>query len=185
MLTFSTSKFSSYKAELRKKCPYLEFFWSVFSPVSLRIQSNCRKIRTRKTRNKYNFQAVWHKFFYGVIKSKIRISISTTVELNWKRFIKTIKEKLLQKPSREKAPHFTKDINVTSPNYSFMHKNYLKLLFCTQFMSDTGHLFQQNIFSGHIGSHYQMFRLLFLFWSSYCNIFNSSKILVLYICNTK
>ena len=71
LLTFSTSKFSSHKAELRKKCPYLEFFWSVFSPVSLRIQSNCRKIRTRKIRYKYNYQAVWHKFLYGVIKSKI------------------------------------------------------------------------------------------------------------------
>ena len=39
---------------LREKCLYLEFFWS----VSLRIQSECGKIRTRKTPNTDTFQAV-------------------------------------------------------------------------------------------------------------------------------
>ena len=45
---------------LPEKCPYLDFFWSVFPPfglnterysTSLRIQSECEKIRTRKTPN--------------------------------------------------------------------------------------------------------------------------------------
>ena len=45
---------------LREKCPYSELFWSVFSAfrlnmgrygVSLRIQSECGKIRTRITPN--------------------------------------------------------------------------------------------------------------------------------------
>ena len=44
---------------IREKCPYSEFFWSVFSDcVSLRIQSECRKIRTRKTPNTDTFHAV-------------------------------------------------------------------------------------------------------------------------------
>ena len=50
---------------LRGKRPYSKFFWSVFShirteyeEVSLRIQSNCRKIRTRKTPNTDTFHAV-------------------------------------------------------------------------------------------------------------------------------
>ena len=49
---------------MRKKCPYLEFFWSVFSrmwteySVSLRIQPECGKIRTRKTQNTDTFHAV-------------------------------------------------------------------------------------------------------------------------------
>ena len=47
---------------LREMYPYLEFFWCVFSrirtehfPVSLRVQSECGKIRTRKTRNTDTF----------------------------------------------------------------------------------------------------------------------------------
>ena len=52
---------------LPEKCPYSEFFWSVFSRiqteyremrVSLRIQSEYGKIRTRKTQNMDNFYAV-------------------------------------------------------------------------------------------------------------------------------
>ena len=39
---------------LSKNCPYLEFVWSVFS----RIQSECQKIRTRKTPNKDTFHAM-------------------------------------------------------------------------------------------------------------------------------
>ena len=39
---------------LREKCPYSEFFWSVFS----RVQFKCRKIRTTKTPNKDTFHAV-------------------------------------------------------------------------------------------------------------------------------
>ena len=31
---------------LHKKCPYSEFFWSVYYPVNLRIQSTCGKIWT-------------------------------------------------------------------------------------------------------------------------------------------
>ena len=58
---------------LREKCPYSEFFWSVFShtrteygeilsmslySVELRIQSECGKIRTKKTPITYTFHAV-------------------------------------------------------------------------------------------------------------------------------
>ena len=52
---------------MHKKCPYLELFWSVFSgiqteyerySVSLRIQSECGKIRTRITPNTDDFHAV-------------------------------------------------------------------------------------------------------------------------------
>ena len=54
----------SVKSILREKCPYSEFFWSVFSCilteywVSLRIQSECGKIPTRKIRNTDTFRAV-------------------------------------------------------------------------------------------------------------------------------
>ena len=52
---------------LREKCPYSEFFWSVFSRIwtdygeILRIsrsQSECEKIRTRKNPNADNFHPV-------------------------------------------------------------------------------------------------------------------------------
>ena len=55
---------------LRKKCPYSEFFWSVFSSIrteyweryglSLRIQSEYGKIMTKKTPNMDTFHAVLH-----------------------------------------------------------------------------------------------------------------------------
>ena len=51
---------------LRKKCPYSELFWSVFSrtrteeySVSLRIQSESGEIRTRLTSNTDTFHAFW------------------------------------------------------------------------------------------------------------------------------
>ena len=52
---------------LRKKCPYSELFWFTFSRiwteygengVSLHIQSECRKMRTRRTPNTDTFHAV-------------------------------------------------------------------------------------------------------------------------------
>ena len=50
---------------LRKKYLYSEFFWSVFSrirteyaEISLRIQYECRKTRTRKSPNMDTFHAV-------------------------------------------------------------------------------------------------------------------------------
>ena len=53
---------------LRENCPYSEFFWSVFYYIwteygqirseSLRIQSECWKIRSRKTLNTDTFCAV-------------------------------------------------------------------------------------------------------------------------------
>ena len=46
---------------LREKCLYLEFFLSVFTSIrtiSLRIQSECGKIRTRRTPNTDTFYAV-------------------------------------------------------------------------------------------------------------------------------
>ena len=53
---------------MREKCPYSEFFWSVFSRIrteygeilrTLSIQSECGKIRTRKTPNTDTFLAVF------------------------------------------------------------------------------------------------------------------------------
>ena len=53
---------------LHEDGPYSEFFWSVFSriqieygdlPCNLRIQSECGKIRSRKTPNKNTFYIVW------------------------------------------------------------------------------------------------------------------------------
>ena len=49
---------------LREEGPYSEFFWSVFSRIRteyggiLRIQSECGKIRTRKTPNTDTFHVV-------------------------------------------------------------------------------------------------------------------------------
>ena len=44
---------------MHKKCPYLEFVWSVFSRIpSVPIQSECGKIKTRKTPNTATFYAV-------------------------------------------------------------------------------------------------------------------------------
>ena len=55
-------KDKSYASEcyqkLREKYPYLEFFWSVYSRISNCIQSECEKIRTRKTTNTDTFHAV-------------------------------------------------------------------------------------------------------------------------------
>ena len=48
-----------------EKCPYSEFFWSVFC----RIQSKCGKIRNRKTWNTYTFHVVLISFIkshYGL-----------------------------------------------------------------------------------------------------------------------
>ena len=47
-----------YIKALRKKIPYSEFFWYVFYSVYLRIQSECGKIRTRKTPSTDTFCAV-------------------------------------------------------------------------------------------------------------------------------
>ena len=57
------------KLSLHEKCPYLEFFWSVLSRIRteygkilripLRIQSECGKIRSRKTPNTDTFHAVY------------------------------------------------------------------------------------------------------------------------------
>ena len=55
-ILFQTSKQHSYCClPLRKKCPYLELFSSVFS----RIQSECGKIRTRISSNTDTFYPVW------------------------------------------------------------------------------------------------------------------------------
>ena len=54
---------------LREKCPYSEFFWFLFYRIrkeyreikstSLPIQSECKKIRTKKTPNADSFHAVY------------------------------------------------------------------------------------------------------------------------------
>ena len=43
---------------LREKYPYSELFTSAFSRISLRIQSECEKMRTRRTPNTDTFYAV-------------------------------------------------------------------------------------------------------------------------------
>ena len=66
MKNFNKDRLTKYNLTnaLPEKCPYLEFFWSVFSRiwieygVSLRIQSECGKTQTRKTPNKDTFHAV-------------------------------------------------------------------------------------------------------------------------------
>ena len=73
---------------LREKCPHLEFFWSAFSligteygeilrySVSLRIESECVKIRTRKTPNMDTFHAVTClKNIYILHPSFLRVEI--------------------------------------------------------------------------------------------------------------
>ena len=55
---------------LYEKCPYSEFFWSVFS----RVQSECGKIRTRKLRIQhfsYTFQAVFIIDFHLVFWQRL------------------------------------------------------------------------------------------------------------------
>ena len=71
---------------IHEKCPYSEFFWSILSAfwlntkryfVSLRIQSECRKIGTRKNPNKDTFHVVntftvLHKFLSTVLHIWLR-----------------------------------------------------------------------------------------------------------------
>ena len=50
-------------ASLREKCPYSEFFWSLFPAFGIkmeryRIKFECGKIRTRKTPHPDTFHAV-------------------------------------------------------------------------------------------------------------------------------
>ena len=69
VIIFSQKVMQKNNVTLRKKCPHSEFFWSVFFPtfglnterfrVSLSIQPECGKIRTRKTPNTDIFYAVW------------------------------------------------------------------------------------------------------------------------------
>ena len=59
---------------MRKKRPYLEFFWSVFlyiwveyaeiRSISLRIQFECVETRTRETPNTETFRAVHLLIFF-------------------------------------------------------------------------------------------------------------------------
>ena len=57
---------------MHKKCPYLEFVWSVFSRIpSVRIQFECGKIKTRKTPNTAIFYAVPAAVCFFFINSKI------------------------------------------------------------------------------------------------------------------
>ena len=68
LFRFCFSSSEIYKTSLPEKCSYSDFFWSVFSRIlteygqrysaSLRIQSKCWKIRTRKTLNTDTFYSV-------------------------------------------------------------------------------------------------------------------------------
>ena len=73
---------------LRENCLYLEFFWSVFSRIwteygiSLRIQSKCGKIRTRKSSNTDTFHAVESLNMYIIFMWSFRCypSISMSIQ---------------------------------------------------------------------------------------------------------
>ena len=151
----------------RKYCVKSVRIWSFSGPyfpafelnmeryrVSLRIKSKYRKIRTRKTSNTGTFHIV------KVKKSK---------------YFKVIHSKRL---NREKTSDFAEDVNITHPNYSFLPKNRSRLQFCAQLMSDVRHVSQQNILSRHRWSFPDVLSvfLFVLFYSSYCNIFNSAEI---------
>ena len=70
---------------LRKKCPCLKFFWSIFSAFGLnkekyRIQSECKKIRTKKTPNTNSFYAAF---------KWVKISLCNTLTTNTPNHIET------------------------------------------------------------------------------------------------
>ena len=71
----------------RKICPNSEFFWSVFSHIwteywhllckSLRIQSKCGEIRTRKTLNTDTY--------YTMRESRENFTAATEFKMSWKK----------------------------------------------------------------------------------------------------
>ena len=66
--TFLSKSLTSVIYTLREKCPYSELFWSVFSRiVSLRIHSECGKIRTRITSNTDTFYEETIEIFCNLI----------------------------------------------------------------------------------------------------------------------
>ena len=76
---------------LREKCPYSEFFRSLFSRIrtdadrysaSLRIQSECRKIQARKKTNTDTFHAV--KNFGGFLLSLLQQGM---IQTKWSHLI--------------------------------------------------------------------------------------------------
>ena len=55
-------------AQSSEKCPYSELFWSVFSRMLTEyIQSECRKMRTRRNSNTDTFHAVTHQVNWSVV----------------------------------------------------------------------------------------------------------------------
>ena len=89
LLVSNFVNFKTIKSSLREKCPYSEFFWSVFSciptqyGVSLHNQSEYGKIRTRRIPNTDTFHAVHDKmkcscflklFFVRARKTDFRLS---------------------------------------------------------------------------------------------------------------
>ena len=67
LITFKTYWYTS----LREKCPYSEFFWPAFSRVSLRIQSECGKIRTRNLRIRTLFTQYFFVFSHNIFLNLI------------------------------------------------------------------------------------------------------------------
>ena len=72
---------------LRKKSPYSELFWSAFFPhfpafglnterLSLRIQENARKVRTRITSNTDTFYAVYVMYHEKISKFDVRKKVN-------------------------------------------------------------------------------------------------------------
>ena len=79
---------------LRKKCLYSLFFWSAFSrirteygkiSISLRIQSKCGKMRTRKTPNTSTYHAVLTVSYVNLFNCHEHMTRILTFYLSFKR----------------------------------------------------------------------------------------------------
>ena len=84
----------------------------------------------------------------AISKMKLLQAVYENVQIKVKNF-KQSKVSQSEKPGEEKALNFTRGIDITPGNYSFMPEKCFKLLFCIHLMCDTSHLSQQNIFSGN------------------------------------
>ena len=104
-----------FRASLREKCLYSEFLWSVFSRiqtkygeirVSLRIQSECGEIRTRKTPNSDTFHKMrsLSKKMQNFLLRWWHHKISQSSKWNWGT------KKIFGKA--RKKPYFLKALNI-------------------------------------------------------------------------
>ena len=113
--------------------------------VSLRIQSECGKIRTRKTSNTDTFHTVhpFLHFCYQNVQIKVKLK-------------RTLKKNLV-----EKRHCILSSINAVTSNYSFMPENYFKLHLCTTWLIKA--IYAYRTYSVGMNWHFQMFHQLFYF----------------------